>query len=76
MQLAPLAPVLAFGEVLCIRNTTLRRSRKAVRGFVLPTRARQLKALRRRNRDTNRRKRRARRANRASRRAVIRNTKH
>lgn len=76
MQLSPLSPVLSYGEIVTINKAVLRRSRKAVRGFVLPTRLRQTRGLRRRNRDTGRRKRRARRANRASRRAVIRNTKH
>ena len=76
MRLSPLSPVLPYGEVVTINKAVLRRSRKAVRGFVLPTHPRQTRRLRRRNRDTNQRKRRARRAKRASRRAVIRNTKH
>jgi hypothetical protein len=76
MQRAQLPPVLSYGEVISVNNAVVRRERKAVRGFTLPTRVRKTRKLRRQNRDTNMRKRRARRAKRASRRAVVRNTKH
>lgn len=76
MQRAPLLPVLSCGEVVSVNGTKVHRERKAVRGFTLPTRSRETRALRRQNRDTITRKRRARRAKRASRRAVVRNTKH
>lgn len=76
MARAPLAPVLSFGEIVSVNSSILRRDRKAVRGFVLPTYTKKTKRLKRQNRDTAKRKRRARRAKRASRRAAIRNTKH
>lgn len=76
MQRSPLPPILPYGEVVSLNRTILRRKRKAVRGFVVPTRKRKTRKLRRRNRDTNLRKRRVRRANRASRRAVMRNIRH
>lgn len=76
MVRAGLGPVLPFGEVVSVDTRTLHRERKAVRGFILPVQSRNIRKLRRRNRDAAIRKRRARRAKRASRRAAIRNTKH
>jgi len=76
MVRAGLGPVLPFGEVVSINTRTLRRERKAARGFILPVHSKNTRKLRRRNRDAATRKRRARRAKRASRRAAIRNTKH
>jgi hypothetical protein len=76
MARALLPALLPFGEIVSVTRSVLRRDRKAARGFVLPTRAKKTKKLKRRNRDAAARKRRARRAKRASRRAAIRNTKH
>jgi len=76
MARAPLPPSLPFGEIISIDKKTLRRERKAIRGFVLPTHDKRTPKLRRKNRDTANRKRRVRRTSRTSRRAAVRNTKH